>query len=127
MRGGTAATVRFPAARASFRGDTRENLKRGSQHRQTRTSGDEVESTRILKFVSRAEHLAWRERWKNGRWVKLSWTPEERNAILRQDETYRQADARWQMNHGPVPRGADVVRFSRELSQRATWTGRGGR
>jgi hypothetical protein len=53
--------------------------------------------SRILKFVSRAEHLSWRARWKNGRWVKLSWTPEERSGILRQDEAYRQADARWQL------------------------------
>jgi len=43
------------------------NAARDEDHgdRQTRTSGDEVPSTRILKFVSRAEHLAWRERWKN--------------------------------------------------------------
>jgi hypothetical protein len=73
-----------------------------------------VSPSNVLPFISRAEHLAWRERWKNGRWVKLSWTPEERNTILRQDEAYRQADARWQMNHGPVRRGADVVWFSRE-------------
>ena len=47
--------------------------------------------SKLLPFVSRAEHLAWRARWKNGRWVKLSWTPEQRDAILRQDEAYRQA------------------------------------
>jgi hypothetical protein len=34
---------------------------------------------RILKFVSRAEHFAWRERWKNGRWVKLSCRSKETN------------------------------------------------
>jgi hypothetical protein len=56
----------------------------------------------------------WRERWKKGRWVKLSWTPEERSAILRQDEAYRQADARWQLNHGPVRGGARVLAFSVE-------------
>jgi len=31
--------------------------------------------------------------------------------ILRQDEEYRQADARWELNHGPVPGGAGVVQF----------------
>jgi hypothetical protein len=65
-----------------------------------------------LPFISRAEHLAWRERWKKGRWVKLSWTPEEREAILRQDELYRQADARWELNHGPVSGGARVLKFT---------------
>jgi hypothetical protein len=70
-------------------------------------------TSRIVKFVSRVEHLAWRERWKNGRWVKFSWTPEERAAILRQDEIYRQADARWELNHGPVPGGAVVRLFAR--------------
>jgi len=67
---------------------------------------------RILKFVSRAEHLAWRAGWQKGRWCKLSWTPEERSAILRQDEAYRQADVRWELNHGPVPEGARVLAFS---------------
>jgi hypothetical protein len=70
--------------------------------------------SRILKFVSRAEHLAWREQWKKGRWVKLSWTSEERDAILRQDEAYRQADARWQLKHGPVPGGASILRWRHE-------------
>ena len=35
----------------------------------------------VLPFISRAEHIAWRERWKRVRWVKLSWTPERRDAI----------------------------------------------
>jgi hypothetical protein len=102
------------------------NAARDEDHgdRQTRTSGDEVASTRILKFVSRAEHLACRERWKNGRWGKLSWTPEERSAILRQDEVHRQADERWQLNHGPVPRElscsvlARLVRITVKCEQR---------
>jgi hypothetical protein len=72
--------------------------------------------SRILKFVSRAEHLAWREGWKKGRWAKLSWTPEERSAILRQDEVSRQADARWQLNHGPVPGGASILQWRNEHS-----------
>ena len=71
-------------------------------------------SGRLLKFISRAEHLAWRARWRTGRWCKLSWTPEERSAILRQDEAYRQADAKWQLNHGPVPGGAAVLVFQAE-------------
>ena len=63
----------------------------------------------LLPFVSREEHLAWRARWKNGRWVKLSWTPEQRAAILRQDEEYRLADIRWATRHGPIPGGAVVL------------------
>jgi hypothetical protein len=70
---------------------------------------------RILKFVPRAEHLAWRAPWKNGRWVKLSWTAEERSAILRQDELYRQADARWELHRGRIMSGASVLPFHRKL------------
>jgi hypothetical protein len=76
--------------------------------------GDDVASGRVLKFISRAEHLAWRARWKKGRWVKLSWTPEQRDAILRQDEAYGQADARWELIHGPVPGGASILHWRRE-------------
>ena len=76
-------------------------------------------STRILKFVSRAEHLAWREQWRKGRWVIRSPTPALRAAILRQDEEYRQADARWELNHGPVPSGARVLLFSVETTDRS--------
>jgi hypothetical protein len=53
-----------------------------------------VRRPNVLPFISRAEHLAWRQQWKNGRWVKLSWPHELRSAILRQDAVYRQADAR---------------------------------
>lgn len=56
-----------------------------------------IASARLPKFVSRAEHLAWRERWKKRTFVKLAWTPNERAAILRQDELYRQADERWEL------------------------------
>ena len=59
--------------------------------------------SQLLRFVSRAEHLAWRQQWKNGRWVKLSWTPEQREVILRQDEAYRRADARWVTRHDVRP------------------------
>jgi hypothetical protein len=86
------------------------------QRRSSTTTKPPVDS-RILKFVSRAEHLAWRERWKKGRWVKLSWTPEERSAILRQDEAYRQADARWQLNHGPVSGGASILQWRHERTK----------
>jgi hypothetical protein len=65
----------------------------------------------LLPFVSRAEHLAWRAQWKNGRWVKRSWTPEQRDVILRQDEAYRRADALWKVRHGPIPVGAVVLSF----------------
>ncbi len=67
--------------------------------------------TRILTFVSRAEHLAWRARWKNGRWSILSPGDELRASILRQDEIHRQADARWVLRHGPIPGGATVIQF----------------
>lgn len=73
-------------------------------------------SARILKFVSRAEHLGWRERWKRGRWVLRNPSPAVRDAILRQDEAYRQADARWETNHGPVRGGAGVLVFSAETT-----------
>ncbi len=66
----------------------------------------------LLPFISRAEHLAWREQWSRGRWVKLSWTQKERDAILRQDELYRQADTKWELNHGRIPGGAVVVPFA---------------
>jgi hypothetical protein len=69
--------------------------------------------SKLLPFVSRAEHLAWRAQWKNGRWVIRNWTNEQRDAILRQDEEYRRADARWELNHGPNPGGAVVLLFSR--------------
>jgi hypothetical protein len=68
----------------------------------------------LLPFVSRAEHLAWRAWWKNGRWVKLSWAPGQRDAILRQDEAYRQADAKWKLNHGRVPGGASILEWRHE-------------
>jgi hypothetical protein len=66
----------------------------------------------IYPFVSRAEHLAWRRVWTNGRWVKSSWTPEQRLAIRRQDAIYREADKRWAESHGPVVGGALVARIS---------------
>jgi hypothetical protein len=57
-------------------------------------------AAQVLWFVSHADHLAWRERWKKGRWVILSPTSAFRAQILRQDELFRQADARWAQNHG---------------------------
>jgi len=69
----------------------------------------------LLPFISRAEHLAWREQWRKGRWVKLSLTQKERDAVLRQDELYRQADATWELNHGRILGGASVVPFHRKL------------
>jgi hypothetical protein len=68
----------------------------------------------LLPFISRADHVGWREQWRKGRWVKLSWTQKERAAILRQDELYRQADAKWELNHGRIPGGAVVLPFAGE-------------
>jgi hypothetical protein len=110
---GTAAMVLFTVARASFSGANAMTVC-GLQHPQGASAGDPVAGGRVLKFVSRAEHLAWRERWRKGRSVKLSWTPEERSAILRQDEAYRQADASWERNHGPVPGGASILHWRHE-------------
>ena len=97
MLSGTVAMGLFPMAQRFFGGDSNVTMQRfrKTRHRQTRTSGDKVASTRILKFVSRAEHPAWRVRWRNGRWVICSPTAAFRDSILRQDEEYRQADARW--------------------------------
>jgi hypothetical protein len=94
MLRGTATTVLFLVAQRSCCGATKTKTVRKPLHLRCDLVCDIVAGGRILKFVSRAEHLAWRARWKNGRWVKLSWTPEERGAILRQDELYRQIDAR---------------------------------
>jgi hypothetical protein len=103
----------FPVAQSFFGGDSNVTMQRfrKTRHRQTPTLGDKVASTRILKFISRAEHLAWRARWKAGRWVIRSPTPAFRDSILRQDEEYRQADATWELNHGPISGGARVLLF----------------
>lgn len=67
--------------------------------------------TNVVPFVSRVEHLLWRSVWKRGRFVRLSWPPEERAAILRQDEIFRRADAAWELRH-PAPTGlATVIPF----------------
>jgi hypothetical protein len=68
-------------------------------------------TAQVLKFVSRTDHLKWREQWKRGRWVRLSWPPEERAAIPRQDEEYRLVDIRWAVRHGSVAGGAIIAVF----------------
>jgi hypothetical protein len=115
---GTNVMGLFPVAQPFFDGDSSVTMHRfrNTRHRQTRTSGDDVASTRILKFISRWKHLAWRARWKAGRWLIRSPTPPLRAAILRQDEEYRQADARWELNHALVPGGARVLLLSVEQS-----------
>jgi hypothetical protein len=79
-----------------------------------------------LPFISRAQHLAWREQWRKGRWVKLSWAQRERDAILSQDELYRQTDANWELNHGPIADGAKLLRFPKQpqLIPEAAWAHR---
>jgi hypothetical protein len=72
--------------------------------------------TNVIPFVSRGEQLAWREQWKRGRWVRLSWPPHEREAILRQDAIFREQDARWALRHGPIAGCARVLSFERRLS-----------
>ena len=56
---------------------------------------DPDERPNVVPFISRQDHLAWREQWQRGRWVKFTWTEEERAAILRQDQLFRQADLEW--------------------------------
>jgi hypothetical protein len=67
----------------------------------------------VLPFVCRADHLAWRKVWQQGRFVRLSWPPDERAALLRQDELFRRADTEWAERHGPVEGGGEIVRFPR--------------
>jgi hypothetical protein len=66
----------------------------------------------VVLFISRSDHLFWRRRWAQGRFVRLSWTPEERAAILRQDELYRQADIEWERRHPKTTAAAAVMAFS---------------
>jgi len=112
MMSGTAATVLFLAAQRSFPGATKTKPVRKPLHLRRDLVCDTVAGGRILKFVSRAEQFAWRARWKNGRWVRLTWTPEERAAILRQDELYRQADIEWDRRHPKTTAVAVVMAFS---------------
>jgi hypothetical protein len=112
MLRGITATVPFLAAQRSFPGATNKKRVRRPLHLRRDSVCDIVPNGRILKFVSRAEHLTWRARWKNGRWVRLTWTPEERAAILRQDELYRQADIEWDRRHPKTTAAAAVMPFS---------------
>jgi hypothetical protein len=68
---------------------------------------------KVIPFISRADHLAWRRVWVRGRWVRLSWPPDQKDAILRQDKLFREADERWAQNHGPIPGGARILDFDR--------------
>ncbi len=65
----------------------------------------------VITFISRAEHLRWRRNWEQGRFVILSWPPDKRAALLRQDAIFREADAEWTKEHGPVPGGAKTIAF----------------
>ena len=89
------------------RGARRDERRRLSGAIVTRTA-------QILKFVSRAEHLKWREAWKrDDAGSGFHGLPKSELPILRQDEAYRQADARWELNHGPTPGGAVILPFLR--------------
>jgi hypothetical protein len=66
---------------------------------------------KVVPFVSRAMHLAWRERWKQGRFVRLAWTTDERAALVRQDEIFRDADLEWERRHPPAQEPAVVLQF----------------
>jgi hypothetical protein len=68
----------------------------------------------VLPFVSRSEHLAWRARWKNGRRVKLSWTPEERSAIHRQDEGLSAGRCEMGAESRAVPEGGSILKWRHE-------------
>ena len=68
----------------------------------------------VLPFISRAQQLAWRHQWRLGRFVRLACPAEDREVISRQLEAFRQADAKWEMMHGPVPGGARILRWRHE-------------
>ena len=68
-------------------------------------------STNVIPFVSRAEQLAFRRRWQQGRFVKLSWPPDQRAALIRQDAIFREADVKWAERHGRAGGSADVLEF----------------
>jgi hypothetical protein len=71
------------------------------------------ERSNVLPFVSREDHLFWRKRWTQGRFVKLAWTPEERLTLVQQDNVFRDADVQWERRH-PTPTAlAVVVPFAR--------------
>jgi hypothetical protein len=112
MLRGTAAMGLFLAAQPSCHGATKTKTVRKPLHLHRDSLCDIEAGGRILKFISRAEHLAWREQRRKGRWVRLSWTPEERAAILRQDELYRQADIEWERRHPKMTATAVVMAFS---------------
>lgn len=65
----------------------------------------------VIPFIPRAMHLEWRERWKRGRFVRLAWSAEERGAILRQDELFRETDVEWERRHPKPVKPAVVLRF----------------
>lgn len=67
----------------------------------------------VILFISRSDQLFWRNRWTQGRFVKLAWTAEQRAEILRQDEIFRQADVEWERRHPKTTNAAMIVRFPR--------------
>ena len=82
---------------------------------------DPDERPNVVPFISRQHHLAWREQWQRGRWLKLTWTEEERAAILRQDELFRQADLEWDRQHPTAVGPAQVLFFRREGALTSLW------
>ena len=70
----------------------------------------DVAVAHVLPFVSRSDHLFFRAEWYRGRWVRLTWTPEQKAAILRQDAVFCSSDLEWSKRHQPVD-GATVVPF----------------
>lgn len=75
--------------------------------------------SKVLPFVSRDEHLRWRRVWQQGRFVRLTWLPKERAALLRQDAIFHEQDALWKLRHGPVEGAARVLRFVRAVTATA--------
>ena len=79
----------------------------------------------VLPFISRAEHLRWRRVWQRGRFVRLSWSPEERAALMRQDAIFREEDSAWAERHGPraggeteVMKHPNLLRFEKDPQKR---------
>jgi hypothetical protein len=70
------------------------------------------ERSNVLPFISREDHLFWRNRWTQGRFVKLAWTPDERLTLVQQDKVFRDADVEWERRHPRPTASAVVVPFA---------------
>ena len=78
-------------------------------------------TARVLQFVSRAEQVRLRGMENYARWNRIikglePYGPRERHRIFRQHDENERKDREWAMRHAPIPSGARVLVFSRELA-----------